>query len=122
MSSLINSLSGNGMSLQFQEFARPAEGDSPKDTRVVRILGTSAAATVHEEAVTNGGKVGNWFRSGDVKDANNATRTIFRNSMRKTRWTSRSWRSAQSSAPAHLFRCNLLPRGVHTWCGSCQTK
>jgi len=40
MSSSIDAINGNGMSLQFEEFARLA-GTSMKDTRVVRFLGTN---------------------------------------------------------------------------------
>jgi hypothetical protein len=68
MSSLIDALNGNGISLQFEEFARLAQGASMKDTRVVRFLGTSDAATVHEVAVTKSDKVGKWFRTGGIKD------------------------------------------------------
>ena len=65
MSSSIDALNGNGMSLQFEEFARLA-GTSMKGSRVVRFLGSSDAVTVHEVAVTKSDKVGKLFRSGDI--------------------------------------------------------
>ena len=80
MSSSINTINGNGMSLQFEEFARLA-GASTKGTNVVRFLGSSDAATVHEVAVTTSDKVGKWFRSDGVKAANDTTRAIFRQSI-----------------------------------------
>jgi hypothetical protein len=55
MSSSIDALNGSGMSLQFEEFARLAG----KSSNVVRFLGSSDAATVHEVSVTKSDKVGN---------------------------------------------------------------
>ena len=77
MSSSINALNGNGVSLQFEEFARLAG----KSSNVVRFLGSADAASVHEVSVTKSDKVGKWFRSGGVKTANDTTRTIFRQSV-----------------------------------------
>ena len=70
MSGSIDAINGNGMSLQFQEFARLAG----RSSNVVRFLGSSDAATVHEVAVTKSDKVGKWSRSDDVKLANDTTR------------------------------------------------
>ena len=80
MSSSINALNGNGMSLQFEEFARLA-GSASKGSNVVRFLGSSDAPTVREVAVTTSDKVGKLFRSDGVKAANDTTRTIFRQSV-----------------------------------------
>ena len=80
MSGSIDAINGNGMSLQFEEFARIAQSSSKK-TNVVRFLGSSDAATVHEVSVTKSDKVGKLFRSGGVKTANDTTRAIFRQSV-----------------------------------------
>ncbi len=77
MSSSINALNGNGVSLQFEEFARLAG----KSSNVVRFLGSAAAASVHEVSVTKSDKVGKLFRSDGVKTANETTRAIFRQSV-----------------------------------------
>lgn len=77
MSGSIDAINGSGMSLQFQEFARLAG----RSSNVVRFLGSSDAATVHEVAVTKSDKVGKWSRSDDVKLANDTTRAIFRQSV-----------------------------------------
>ena len=45
MSGSIDAINGNGMSLQFEEFARIAESSSKK-TNVVRFLGSSSSATL----------------------------------------------------------------------------
>jgi len=78
MSSSIDGLNGNGMSLQFEEFTRLAG----KSSNVVRFLGSSDAVTVHEVSVTKSDWVGKTlFRSDGVKTANDTTRAIFRNSV-----------------------------------------
>ena len=49
---------------------------------MVRFLGSSDAASVHEVSVTKSDKVGNtWFRADGVKTANDTTRAIFRQSV-----------------------------------------
>jgi hypothetical protein len=60
MSSSINALNGNGVSLQFEEFARLAG----KSSNVVRFLGSADAASVHEVSVTKSDKVGKWLHHG----------------------------------------------------------
>ncbi len=77
MSSSINALNGNGVSLQFEEFARLAG----KSSNVVRFLGSADAASVHEVSVTKSDKVGKLFRSDGVKTANETTRAIFHQSV-----------------------------------------
>ena len=78
MSGMINVLDAQGTSLQFSEFAKLAEKGSSK---VVRFLGGQDAQTVHEVAVTKGDRVGALSRSEATKQANNITRTIFRDSV-----------------------------------------
>ncbi len=78
MSGMINALDAKGTSIQFSEFAKLAQKGSSK---VVRFLGGLDAQTVHEVAVTKGDRVGALSRSEATKQANNITRTIFRDSV-----------------------------------------
>ena len=78
MSGMINALDAQGTSLQFSEFAKLAEKGSSK---VVRFLGGQDAQTVHEVAVTKSDRVWALSRSDATKQANNITRTIFRDSV-----------------------------------------
>lgn len=78
MSGMINALDAQGTSLQFGEFAKLAQKGSSK---VVRFLGGLDAQTVHEVAVTKSDRVWALSRSDATKQANNITRTIFRDSV-----------------------------------------
>ena len=78
MSGTINALNSQGTSLQFSEFAKLAQQGS---TKVIRFLGGLDAQTVHEVAVTKSDHVGWRSRSDDIKQANDTTRTIFRNTI-----------------------------------------
>ena len=80
MSESINALNGQGMSLQFNEFVKMAEG-AKKQSSVVRFLGDAGSASVHEVSVTSSDRVGKIGRAADVKTANDTTRAIFRQSV-----------------------------------------
>ena len=80
MADSINALNGQGMSLQFEKFAQLAASAS-KGASAVRFLGHDSAATVRDVVVTVSDKVGKIGRSVSVKEANNTTRAIFRQSV-----------------------------------------
>ena len=80
MADSINALNGQGMSLQFEKFAQLAASAS-KGASAVRFLGYDGAATVRDVVVTVSDKVGKIGRSVSVKEANNTTRAIFRQSV-----------------------------------------
>ena len=80
MADSINALNGQGMSLQFEKFAQLAATAS-KGSSAVRFLGHDSAATVRDVVVTVSDKVGKIGRSVSVKEANNTTRAIFRQSV-----------------------------------------
>ena len=80
MADSINAVNGQGMSLQFEKFAQLAATAS-KGSSAVRFLGHDSAATVRDVVVTTSDKVGKIGRSVSVKEANNTTRAIFRQSV-----------------------------------------
>ena len=80
MSSSIDALNGQGISFQFDKFAQMA-ASATKGSNIVRFIGGVDADTVHEVFVTESDKVGKIFRSDSAKEANNVTRTIFRQSV-----------------------------------------
>jgi len=80
MADSINALNGQGMSLQFEKFAQLAASAS-KGSSAVRFLGYDGTATVRDVIVTTSDKVGKIGRSVSVKEANNTTRAIFRQSV-----------------------------------------
>lgn len=80
MADSINAVNGQGMSLQFEKFAQLAASAS-KGSSAVRFLGYDGTATVRDVVVTTSDKVGKIGRSVSVKEANNTTRAIFRQSV-----------------------------------------
>lgn len=80
MADSINALNGQGMSMQFEKFAQLAASAS-KGSSAVRFLGHDSAATVRDVVATTSDKVGKIGRSVSVKEANNTTRAIFRQSV-----------------------------------------
>ena len=80
MSGSINSVNAQGISFQFDKFAQMA-ANAAKGTNVIRFIGGSDADTVHDVFVTESDKVGKLGRSTSAKEANDVTRTIFRQSV-----------------------------------------
>ena len=80
MSNMINALDSTGKSLQFNEFVKAAENAASR-SKVVRFLGDADSATVHEVTVTSTDKIGKLGRGSNIRNANDTTRAIFRQSI-----------------------------------------